>query len=308
MSQLCQIQGGIQKQAKRRPVKNKYPFLRVANVYRNELRLDEIHEVELFQGELERLALEIGDILIVEGNGSKTEIGRCAIWNGEIQNAVHQNHLIRTRPIIAKSKFISTWLNSPFGMVIMSELAATTSGLYTLSVSKISRIPVPLPPLSEQAQIDGLVESGLEDILRQEQTTEVSLQQSEAQRKNILKDAFSGKLVPQNPDDEPASVLLDKIQAERAEKARQPKPKRQRKQKAKVITMDTLLEVLKTEAVWIDAQKAFELAGVKKNTETDRIEALYLELKQLITEGKVESQRIDNKDQLRLCKDNNNEA
>ena len=215
LDMLSEIQGGIQKQPSRAPIKNKYPFLRVANVARGLLKLDEIHEIELFDGELERLVLERGDVLIVEGNGSLTEIGRCALWDGSIENAVHQNHLIRARPIITRSEFIEAWLNSLRGIEKMTRLAATTSGLYTLSVGKISKIPVPLPPLDEQKAIVDLLELALEKTNRQEDSLLVSLKQSAAQRKNILKAAFAGQLVPQDPNDEPASVLLERIRAER---------------------------------------------------------------------------------------------
>ena len=93
VEQTSDVQGGIQKQPKRTPQQNCFPFLRVANVYRNRLELGEVHQIELFGDELERLRLQPKDLLVVEGNGSKTEIGRSAIWNGEIENCVHQNHI-----------------------------------------------------------------------------------------------------------------------------------------------------------------------------------------------------------------------
>ncbi|GEK10078.1 restriction endonuclease subunit S [Pseudoalteromonas peptidolytica] len=300
MSQISHIQGGIQKQPKRRPVENKYPFLRVANVYRNELRLDEIHEIELFGDELQRLSLLKGDILIVEGNGSKSEIGRCAIWNNEIENAVHQNHLIRTRPVLALSKYVALWLNSPAGMDIMSNLAATTSGLYTLSVSKISKVPVPIPSLCEQQMITNKIDTEFDSIDRQVEATALGLKQSEAQRKNILKSAFSGQLVPQDPDDEPASVLLEKIKQERVALAKISKPRKQSKPRKRVELMNTLLEVLTAENDWIDAQNAFQKCGIVDGTSTDRIEEIYTELRKLEKTGRIEIQRQGDFDQLKL--------
>ncbi|MCC8362627.1 restriction endonuclease subunit S [Lysobacter sp. A6] len=216
LDQLAEIQGGIQKQPSRAPVANRYPFLRVANVARGHLKLDEIHEIELFEGELERLALQKGDILVVEGNGSLTEIGRCALWDGSIENAVHQNHLIRARPVLVKGEFIEAWLNSLRGIQRMTALAATTSGLYTLSVGKISKIPVPLPPLSEQDVAMESLAATLAESRGQVAATERSLKQAAAQRKNLLKAAFAGQLVPQDLDEEPASELLARIRAERA--------------------------------------------------------------------------------------------
>lgn len=216
VEQISEIQGGIQKQPSRVPVKNKYPFLRVANVARGKLKLDDVHEIELFTGELERLALVAGDILIVEGNGSLTEIGRCAIWDGSITNAVHQNHLIRLRPVGVVSQFIEAWLNSLGGIEKLTELAATTSGLYTLSVGKISKVPVPIAPRMEQEIAMQVLIDNLLILDTQEQSVELSLKQSAAQRQNILRAAFAGQLVPQDPNDEPASVLLARIRAERA--------------------------------------------------------------------------------------------
>lgn len=154
------VSGGLQKSGKRRPVKNTYPYLRVANVQRGSLDLREISEFELFEGELERYRLKPGDLLIVEGNGSEKEIGRCARWSGEIEDCVHQNHLIRCRPLYpAAEEFAQIFLNSPSGVHIMKSLAVTTSGLYNLSVGKIRRIVLPVPPLAEQRRIVAKVDA-----------------------------------------------------------------------------------------------------------------------------------------------------
>ncbi|MEH2048464.1 restriction endonuclease subunit S [Nostoc sp.] len=151
---LYDVSGGIQKTPKRTPISNFFPYLRVANVHRRRLDLSQLEYFELVEGELERWKLQSGDLLIVEGNGSENEIGRCAIWNAEIDNCVHQNHIIRARPIGHNSQlFTLLFLNSPSGMAEMRNLAITTSGLFSLSVGKIREILVPLPPLAEQKRI-----------------------------------------------------------------------------------------------------------------------------------------------------------
>lgn len=230
VSQLSEIQGGIQKQPSRTPKENKYPFLRVANVHRGNLKLDDVHEIELFEGELERLMLKPGDVLIVEGNGSLSEIGRCALWDGSLPEAVHQNHLIRVRPIGVQSAFMEAWLNSVRGIDRITTLAATTSGLYTLNISKISKVPVPVPPHEEQTLLLGLLRERIEDCNQQEAAVKLGLKQSTAQRKNLLKAAFSGQLVPQDPDDEPASALLARIRAERAASGHNTRRQRQKQE------------------------------------------------------------------------------
>ncbi|NWA60690.1 restriction endonuclease subunit S [Pantoea sp. B9002] len=151
---LALVTGGIQKQPKRRPVNNHYPYLRVANVQRGYINIDDLERFELEDHELNSWSLKYGDMLIVEGNGSADEIGRCAIWEQPIDDCVYQNHLIRVRQYIDGSQhFISGYLNSPSGVKEMQRLAVTTSGLYNLSVGKIRNIMIPIPPINEQEKI-----------------------------------------------------------------------------------------------------------------------------------------------------------
>jgi type I restriction enzyme S subunit len=148
------VTGGLQKTPKRTPVNNYYPYLAVANVQRGFLELQDLKYFEISNDELERYKLEVDDLMVVEGNGSENEIGRCAIWEGKVDNCLHQNHLIRCRPY---SKKLSNWclltLNSPHGIKTMKSLAVTSSGLYNLSVGKIRAIYLPLPPIAEQQRI-----------------------------------------------------------------------------------------------------------------------------------------------------------
>lgn len=214
---IARIQGGIQKQPSRVPRENHFPFLRVANVGRGALDLAEIHRVELFPGELLRLRLEKDDLLIVEGNGSASEIGRLARWNGSIPDCVHQNHIIRARlSPVALPGFVESYWNSPEGASRLLSVASSTSGLYTLSVSKVSGVPVPMPPLAEQHRIVTEVERRLSVVEELEATVEKNLARCARLRQSILKMAFEGRLVPQDPNDEPASVLLERMRKERA--------------------------------------------------------------------------------------------
>jgi hypothetical protein len=119
------------------------------------LRLEEIERFELTLEELERWRLANGDLLIVEGNGSADEIGRCAVWDGSIDPCVYQNHLIRRVRCFQQDcmAFIKLFLNAPSGADEMKRLAITTSGLYNLSVGKIRNYVVPVAPLPEQSRI-----------------------------------------------------------------------------------------------------------------------------------------------------------
>ena len=81
LQQIGFIVGSLTKNPKRAALRLKMPYLRVGNVYANELRLDEVKTIGVEKGELEKLLLEKGDLLVVEGNGSKDQIGRVAIWD-----------------------------------------------------------------------------------------------------------------------------------------------------------------------------------------------------------------------------------
>lgn len=214
LGDLADVQGGIQKQPKRAPRSNHYPFLRVANVHRGRLVLDEVHRIELFGAELSRLRLEPGDLLIVEGNGSQGEIGRMAVWDGSIDDCVHQNHIIRARPRPdALSEYLAIYWNSPAGSRRVQAVASSTSGLHTLSVAKVKGISVPLPPLEEQVRIIDAVGGRLDVVDRTAAEIDVQLARAARLRQSILHRAFSGSLVPQDPADEPADELLARVSA-----------------------------------------------------------------------------------------------
>ena len=95
---VCEVQGGLQVTKKRAAHPLAAPYLRVANVLRDELVLGQIKWIRLTDREFRRVRLEKGDLLVVEGHGNANEIGRVAVWDGSIVDCVHQNHLIRARP------------------------------------------------------------------------------------------------------------------------------------------------------------------------------------------------------------------
>ena len=214
--EIAEIRSGVQKQPSRRPKNHKYPFLRVANVLRGRLELDEVHEIELFDGELERLRLQPNDLLIVEGNGSRTEIGRMAIWDGSIPECVHQNHIIRARlRPEALPSFVQAYWNSPSGSAQVMAVSSSTSGLYTLSAGKVGKIRLPIPSVEEQVKIVMEVERRLSVADEASAEVEHGLSRCSHLRDALLRSAFEGRLVAQDPNDEPASVLLERVSRDR---------------------------------------------------------------------------------------------
>src|SRR5436309_3561883 len=97
LDQLGSVSGGITKNAGRASQSHRLPYLRVANVYANRLVLDHVEEIDASDADLERARLKVGDLLVVEGNGSIDQIGRVALWNAAIEPCIHQNHIIKVR-------------------------------------------------------------------------------------------------------------------------------------------------------------------------------------------------------------------
>ena len=149
---LADVQGGLQVTTARRDLPLEVPYLRVANVYRRYLQLDEIKTIRATPAEVSRTTLKEGDLLVVEGHGNPKEIGRSALWDGSIPQCVHQNHLIRVRFDAGKvvPVYACEYLNSSGGRRHLVKAGKSTSGLNTISVSDVRVAPVALPPLALQ--------------------------------------------------------------------------------------------------------------------------------------------------------------
>jgi type I restriction enzyme S subunit len=211
VDQLSFVSGGITKNAARQTIQRQYPYLRVANVGEDRIDLSDLRMIGAGDAELERVLLRKDDLLFVEGNGSPDQIGRVAVWDAPIDPCIHQNHLIKARPVRASlGRWMLLWFMAPVGKQVIQAAASSTSGLHTLSISKIEVLPVPLPPAREidailAAVADAEAETGWE------QPNSLG-----ALRQSILHAAFTGRLVPQDPSDEPASALLARLRGSAA--------------------------------------------------------------------------------------------
>ena len=227
LSDIARISGGITLNANRKEFPLKVDYLRVANVYANRLLLDEIKQVGVTESEKSRTELKKGDLLLVEGNGSIDQIGRVAMWDGSIEPCLHQNHLIRlrlTNEITAR--YVLLYLLSPLGREKIVEQSASTSGLFNLSLSKISAIEISLPPVEEQNEILKRVAEQMTAADALEASYDEAIAEVETLPQIILAKAFAGELTEQNPNDEPASILLERIRIEREIAKKAPKPVR----------------------------------------------------------------------------------
>ena len=185
------IIGGLTKNQKRNDHALKLPYLRVANVYANELRLSDIEYIGVTERELEKLLVRKGDLLVVEGNGSPDQIGRVALWDGSIPNCVHQNHLIKVRlGAEVLPEWALTWMLSPTGRHEIEKVSASTSGLHTLSVGKVSRLPIGVPSVQEQGRIVAEVDRQLSIVREVEAEIDTNLKRAQALRQATLAKTF----------------------------------------------------------------------------------------------------------------------
>ena len=166
LSTVAEVVYGIQKHPGNRPDKNPRPYLRVANVQRGSLLLDDIKMIDVDDADFERLRLKDGDLLFVEGNGTRENLGRVAVWRGQIEDCVHQNHLIRAR--LDKSQvnpdFAAHWFNSESGRAHFFELGKTTSGLGTINSSVVRSAPIPLPSLDYQSLLVATFDTAIDTV------------------------------------------------------------------------------------------------------------------------------------------------
>ena len=213
---IAEVAGGLTKNPKRNALPQQMKYLRVANVYADGILTDDVHKIGVTEEEARSVVLEPGDLLVVEGNGSIEQVGRVAMWQGELHDCGHQNHLIRVRKATEHDhRFVLRFLLSPLGRELITNEASSTSGLHTLSISKVGNLPVPVASIAEEAEVVFQIDHTLSIVDKLAAEIEVQLAKSETLRHSILKRAFSGQLVRQDETDEATFVLLDRIRAER---------------------------------------------------------------------------------------------
>jgi type I restriction enzyme S subunit len=195
------------------------PVLRIPNIVAGEIDVSDLKHATVALDVGAEEALQIGDILMCRTNGSVSLIGKTAVVRLQLDTPhVFASYLLRFR--LAERDTLPLWLHiyqsSRHGRAFIESHAASSAGQHNVSLTLIHGMPFPVPPLAEQQRIVAEVERHLSVIQAAENIVAANLKRSERLRQSILKQAFSGKLVPQDPADEPASVLLERIRADRA--------------------------------------------------------------------------------------------
>lgn len=194
------------------------PVLRIPNIDAGRVDLADLKHATVPIQYGRREALAPGDLLVIRTNGSRDLIGRAALIEKPFDGLhAFASYLIRFR--IAQmadlpAYIAAIWHSHSFREWIERK-AATTAGQYNISMSVLASLPIPVPPLAEQFRVLAEVERRLSVNDQMEKTAELNLKRAERLRQAILKRAFEGKLVPQDPNDEPADILLERIKAER---------------------------------------------------------------------------------------------
>jgi type I restriction enzyme S subunit len=168
--------------------------------------------------------LERGDILFTEG-GDRDKLGRGTVWRNEIEGCIHQNHVYRARLHNPKilPEYISLAAKTEYAKDYFFRNASQTVNLASINITTLGNLPLPIPPVEEQQEICDTVHKLFRagDSIQADQDNLLS--HLDRLNQSILAKAFRGELVEQDPNDEPASVLLDRIRAER--EAQQPTKK-----------------------------------------------------------------------------------
>ena len=153
LGSITDIAYGITKNQTNRPGAHARPYLRVANVQAGTLDLSEIKYLDVPDDELERYRLEKGDLLVCEGNSADL-VGRPAIWNNEIEDCVHQNHVLRARPSEKLlPKYALEYMQTVPAATYFRARAKRTTNLASINSTDLSEMPIPLLPLDVQRAI-----------------------------------------------------------------------------------------------------------------------------------------------------------
>ena len=191
------------------------PVLRMGNIQNGELDFSDLKYLPSQNEEVGKTLLNPGDLVFNRTNSPEL-VGKSAVYKGGHPTACFASYLIRVSfPEVCVPDYVCFFINSQHGRSYIAQVRTQQVGQANVNGTKLAAMPIPIPPLAEQRRIVAEVERRLSVIQQAEATVEASLARAERLRQSILKQAFSGKLVPQDPDDEPASVLLERIRAER---------------------------------------------------------------------------------------------
>lgn len=193
-----------------------FPVLRLTCLGRSRVDLTASKEGDWSAADAERFLVEEGDFLVARGNGSLALVGRGGLV-GRVENPVaFPDTLIRVRvqaDRISPEYLAAVW-NSPGVRRQLEAVARTTAGIFKVNQGHLREVLLPVPDISDQPRLVEELGRRLSLVEAAERSIALSLARAVNLRRSLLAAAFSGQLVTQDPDDEPAAVLLDRVRAE----------------------------------------------------------------------------------------------
>jgi type I restriction enzyme S subunit len=194
---------------------NGVPVLRMGNIQRGKLDWTDLKYLPRDHKEFPDLLLNEGDLLFNRTNSFEL-VGKTAVCNRLDKPTSFASYLIRIRPYAMLADLLSAYLNSPLARSWVKRVASQQVGQANVNGSKLKALGIPLPPFDEQAEMLQRLNAAFARADRLEAEAARARALLDRLEAAILAKAFKGELVPQDPNDEPASVLLDRIRAQRA--------------------------------------------------------------------------------------------
>lgn len=196
LHEVAYIQTGIAKGKRYGNQKlRELPYLRVANVQSGYLNLDEVKTIVLAESEIERYKLQKGDLLLTEG-GDFDKLGRGAVWNGEIDLCVHQNHVFAVRfdqekvlPEFAEYAMQSTQAKDYF-----VSKAKKTTNLASINKTQLSTFPLFYPSINKQKAVIERIDSFKREAKDMKSAQTENRELIEQLEQSFLSQAFRGEL------------------------------------------------------------------------------------------------------------------
>ena len=212
LGDVADVAGGVTKDAKKQndPSFVEVPYLRVANVQRGHLNLDTVTTIRVPPARAEALRLRRGDVLLNEG-GDRDKLARGWVWDGQIDDCIHQNHVFRARITDARltPEFLSFTANS-FGGPWAERNGKQSVNLASISLKVIRQMPVIVPARGEAEAAVSRLTKQLAGTARLRAGIDVARARCTALRRSLLAAAFSGRLTGSSTE---MSVVEGRIEA-----------------------------------------------------------------------------------------------
>jgi type I restriction enzyme, S subunit len=208
LDDLATIQSGITKSPPKRTDVIAVPYIRTANVQAGFLDLAEIKELHVTVEQRARYLLRAGDVLVLEG-GDADKVGRGWIWADEVPGAIHQNHVfaVRPNPDHLDGRYLAYYVNAPQARAYFLSKSKQTTNLASINKTQLRALPVRTPSTQRQREIVQRLDLELAAISTLGEVIAQRNREAQALHWALLSEAFQGRLVEQDPTDDPASAL-----------------------------------------------------------------------------------------------------